>query len=214
MTAAEEFYSSHIVLCVFNAFLSYTSIALNSLAIYAMKITSSSPKNLKTLLLSLAVSDLGVGLIVQPLYIAIRVMELQPNFGNNPTYKATHYAYIFWSNLLCIASFHGVTALTVDRYLAIHLHLKYQELVTHERVVAVVISIWLISAIGSLARSLDLEETITSISFATVGYSSPSQIPGTCDSRARCCCGDLNLVDQCHWFIGKVVGPGRDDYFD
>ena len=39
---------------------------------------------------------------------------------------------------------------------------------THERVVAVVISIWLISAIGSLARSLDLEETITSISFATV----------------------------------------------
>ena len=49
----------------------------------------------------------------------------------------------------CCASFIGVTALTADRFLAIHLHLRYQELVTHRRVVAVVISIWLLSAIIS-----------------------------------------------------------------
>ena len=36
-------------------------------------------------------------------------------------------------------------AVCVDRFLAIHLHLRYQELVTHKRVVAVVSSIWLIS---------------------------------------------------------------------
>jgi len=36
-------------------------------------------------------------------------------------------------------------AISVDRFLAIHLHLRYQELVTHKRVVAVVISIWLLS---------------------------------------------------------------------
>ena len=50
---------------------------------------------------------------------------------------------------LCCASFFGVTALTADRFLAIHLHLRYQELVTHRRVVAVVTSIWAISAILS-----------------------------------------------------------------
>ena len=33
----------------------------------------------------------------------------------------------------------------MDRLLAIHLHFRYQELVTHKRVVAVVISIWLLS---------------------------------------------------------------------
>ena len=41
-------------------------------------------------------------------------------------------------------------ALTADRFLALHLHLRYQELVTHKRVVAVVISIWIISAIPML----------------------------------------------------------------
>ena len=43
-----------------------------------------------------------------------------------------------------VASFLGVVAVGVDRFLAIHLHLRYQELVTHKRVVVVVISIWLL----------------------------------------------------------------------
>ena len=41
----------------------------------------------------------------------------------------------------------GVAAVTVDRFLAIHLHLRYQELVTHKRVVAVVI--WLLHLFAS-----------------------------------------------------------------
>jgi len=39
-----------------------------------------------------------------------------------------------------------VVAISVDRFLAVHLHLRYQELVTPERVVVVVISIWVLSA--------------------------------------------------------------------
>ena len=167
MTAAEEFYSSYIVLCVFNAFLSYTAIMLNSLTFYAMRKTSSLPKNLKTLLLSLAVSDFGVGLIVQPLYSAVIVMSLQPNFGNSPAYKTTFIAYSASARLLCIASFFGVTALTIDRFLSIYLHLRYQELVTHKRVVAVVISIWVFSVTGVFVAELDPAKKVTSITFAT-----------------------------------------------
>ena len=37
-------------------------------------------------------------------------------------------------------------AVSVDRFLAIHLHLRYQELVTHKRVVVVVILLWVMSA--------------------------------------------------------------------
>ena len=48
-------------------------------------------------------------------------------------------------NVFSVASFFGVVAVSIDRFLAIHLHLRYQELVTHRRVVAVVISIWLLS---------------------------------------------------------------------
>ena len=45
-----------------------------------------------------------------------------------------------------MSSHFGVFALSVDRFLAIHLHLRDQELVTHKRVVAVVISVWVLSA--------------------------------------------------------------------
>ena len=41
-------------------------------------------------------------------------------------------------NISVLASHFGVISLTVDRILAIHLHLRYQELVTHKRVVSVV----------------------------------------------------------------------------
>ena len=43
----------------------------NIVTIHAIRKTSSLPKTLKTLVLSLAVSDVGVGLLVQPLYISL-----------------------------------------------------------------------------------------------------------------------------------------------
>ena len=49
--------------------------------------------------------------------------------------------------------FFGVVALSVNRFLAIHLHLRYQELMTLKRVVAVVISIWVMSVFDSLSMS-------------------------------------------------------------
>ena len=40
-------------------------------------------------------------------------------------------------------------AVSVDRFLAVHLHLRYQELVTHKRIVAVVILTWVLGAFVS-----------------------------------------------------------------
>ena len=153
MTDADDLYSSYIANIVFNAFLCYTTIMLNIITIHALRKTSSLPKPLETLLLSLAVSDLGVGLLVQPLNIAYLVMPLVPNTENSVAFLRLSNVVI---NLFYYASFFGVTALTVDRFLAIHFYLRYQELVTHKRVVAVVISIWVISAFVSfLSLSVD-----------------------------------------------------------
>ena len=145
-------YSSYIANCVFNAWTAYTAIMLNSVTIHVIRKTTTLPKPLKTLLLSLAVSDLGVGLLVQPLYSLRLVVELEPNVGNNPAYTATYIPYLITANLFGFASFFGVMVLSVDRFLAIHLHLRYQELVTHKRVFAVVISVWAFSAVLSLVR--------------------------------------------------------------
>ena len=62
-------------------------------------------------------------------------------------------------------------AVSVDRFLAIHLHLRYQELVTDKRVVVVVISIWLLSSSLPLTAwwiSLDIFSLLTLI-LAVVG---------------------------------------------
>ena len=137
MNESDPLYSTYIVNCVFNAFSAYTAIILNILTIHAMRKTSSLPKPLKMLLLNLAVSDLGVGLLAQPLYIA-KIAK--------PTYS-TIMAFTIITNLFLTASFFLVVAISVDRFLAIHLHLRYQQLVTHKRVVAVVISIWTLSVL-------------------------------------------------------------------
>ena len=147
MNETQEFSSTYIVNIIFNAFLCHTGIMLNSITIHAIRKTSSLPKPLKTLLMSLALSDFSVGLLVHPLYITLLAMNLEQYPENNTTLSNTYFAFINISNFLSWASFFGVLALTVDRFLAIHLHLRYQEFVTHKRVVAVVILILVLSLV-------------------------------------------------------------------
>ena len=120
----EDNTSSYITACVLNAFLSYTAVMLNCLTIYALTKLSSLPRPLKTLLLSLAVSDLGVGLMVLPSRIASFVMIMEQKTENNPAYNITVKFFSFTFNLFGFASFFGVTLLSLDRFLAIYLHLR------------------------------------------------------------------------------------------
>ena len=152
MKKGEELFFFSITNCVFNGFLCYTAIMVNLVTIHAIRKTALLSRPSKTLLLSLAVSDLGVGLLAQPLYIVRLAIELEENTENNLTYNITNKAFLLTANLFRYTSFFGVIALSTDRFLAIHLHLRYQELVTQKRVVAVVIAMWVFSAFLSLAR--------------------------------------------------------------
>ena len=147
------YYLSHVSNCAINGFSSYPAIMLNIFTIYAIeKTTTLSNKTLKTLLLSLAASDLGVGLVVQPLYIARLAMEMEHITENNLNYNNIYKAFLLSANMFGFASFFCVTALSADRFLSVHFGLRYRELVTHRRVVGVVISIWVIRAFLSLIR--------------------------------------------------------------
>ena len=162
VSEGENFDSTYIANCVFNSFLSYTVIMLNLLTIQAIRKTPSLPKTLRTLLLSLAVSDVGVGLLIQPFYIFLLVMGLKQKIAACSTYKAFDMMVVLFST----ASFCGVITISVDRFLAIHLHLRYQELVTHKRVAAVVISTWLFSAFWS-SMALWVPQNIRSLFVST-----------------------------------------------
>ena len=145
-TELKDLRSTFITNCIFNNFITHTSIMLNIVTIYAIHKTSAIAKTLKTLLLSLACSDVAVGLFSQPIYTFFLVKWFQLDNINCDIYKVLNIS----AHLFSIASFLGVVAVGVDRFLAVHLHLRYQELVTHRRVVVVVIGKWLCSAFVSL----------------------------------------------------------------
>ena len=128
MTEAKGLHSTLVVNCVLNSFLSSTAILLNIITIQALRKTPSLSKPLKTLLLSLAVSDLGVGFLVQPTYVAVLVMKMKQNADNGTYYTIFDAFYEVQNFLFVFASFFGVFALTVDRFLAIHLHLRLRNL--------------------------------------------------------------------------------------
>ena len=145
-----------LILCLLNVFSSFTATMLNVVTIHAIRKTPSLSKNLKTLLLSLAVSDLGVGIIVQPLYVAKLIIDSKNNNeisgteSQNPIYTAC----LIPTHLFCFATLFIVTILCADRFAAIHFSLRYQTLVTHKRVVAVVVSVWVVSAFFPMVRLL------------------------------------------------------------
>ncbi|XP_022781933.1 adenosine receptor A2b-like [Stylophora pistillata] len=140
-TEVDDLRFTYISNSILNSLLSHFTIMFNIVTICAVRKTSSLPKSLKTLLLSLAVSDIGVGCLVQPFYTSLLIKNLLKEIPSCNAFNM--FAIIL--GLFSIASFLSVVAVSVDRFLAIHLHLRYQELVTHKRVVAVVISIWLLS---------------------------------------------------------------------
>ena len=141
--------SGYIVNVVLNVFSALTAIVFNSITIQAIRKTSSLPNPLKILLLSLAYSDLAVGLVAQPLWIVTLSRE-----EDTEVLCIIQYA-------LANASFLGIMALNVDRFLAVHLHLRYRELVTYKRVLSLAILTWVFSALlSSICRWIteDLSE--------------------------------------------------------
>jgi len=161
----EILYWSHIANCVLNAFLIITAIIFNSVTIQALRKTSPLPHSLRTMLLSLAVSDLGVGLLVEPLYMGLLIHWLQREIATDATYTA----FLFIAPMFSTVSFLGVMVLSVDRFLAVQLHLRYQERVTHKRVIGVIISTWVYSACVSLLNTVGMSPDISFMVVAIAG---------------------------------------------
>ena len=141
---------------------------LNIVTLYAIRKSSSVPKTLRTLMLSLAVSDVVVGVFVQPLFTSFLVTWLQMTNPSCSIYYLTGGVI----RTLLIVLLLSVVAISADRFLAVHLHLRYKELVTHRRVVTVVISIWVFCAFFSVMMFWVSTSTraIISTIFHTIGF--------------------------------------------
>ena len=123
---------SSVVNAAMNIPLSLLAIVGNSLILVAFVKNPSliSPSNI--ILISLALSDLFVGLIVQPIYITWRLN--QSGLINEAWRQDILFLVsVSLSGILCMFSLLSVTALSADRYLALRLHLRYNEFITERR---------------------------------------------------------------------------------
>ena len=164
-----------LVACIVGSILAFTAVVLNVLVILALRNIPSLPrKTLKTLLLSMSVSDLGVGLVAQPLNIYVLVSNIKfffKSYIDLDHYDAIFNAHRVVGNVLTYASFFSIVALSADRFLVIRLQLRYQDAVTHQRAIAGVISFWLLSAFLPLFRFLEwLPENKSFILFVTIQF--------------------------------------------
>ena len=134
-----------IINCILNAPLILTSITGNALVLTAILRTPSlrsAPS--MVFLCSLAVSDLLVGLVVQPVYIS---NALTHSVGSSLK-QATDLMFF----LGCGVSLSTMTAISVDRFWALRCHMRYSTVMTVKRALCTSAGLWVVFVILSFLR--------------------------------------------------------------
>lgn len=97
------------------------------------------PSNL--LIGCLAISDVLVGLAVQPGYITYRLMENQHR--SVPCFVRIVYANAFY--ICCGVSFMSLTAVSYERFIAVRLRARYNDVFSSKRVLRYMMTIWILN---------------------------------------------------------------------
>ena len=128
-----------IINSALNAPLMLMSIIGNTLVLAAILRTPSLRSPSTVFLCSLAVSDLLGGLVIQPVYIA-----------NQLTNDSLHQVMYTMAFCACGVSICTMTAISVDRFLALHYHMRYPNLMTTHRALYTSATLWIIVFLSSL----------------------------------------------------------------
>ena len=138
-----------IFLCIINVLFALSAIFLNCIVIFVIWKTRSlhAPSNI--FVVGLAVSDLAVGLIVQPLFVATIMSGFGREFSTYCSLRLTMETTAF---SISGASFLTLTIVSVERLLALRLHLRYQAVVTCKRAVVCLGFIWLETLVWAVCR--------------------------------------------------------------
>ena len=135
-----------IFITALNIFLSIFATLGNALILVALRKVSAIHPPTKLLFRCLAVTDLCVGLISQPLYVYY-ILTSYLDVGN-PIVEILHADIFFYDVLLAVSPLTSA-AISVDRLLALLLGLRYRHVVTLCRVRVVIACFWLIAVANS-----------------------------------------------------------------
>lgn len=158
-----------------NVVLSITTTLGNILILTALSHHSMLHPPSRLLFRCLATTDLGVGVISQPLFIIHVVSVINKSW--KLCFISERLAYITAAGL-CGVSVFTLTAISADRLLALTLRMRYRELVTLKRIRLVIAFIWFISFANALLYLLDQRiflmgcfvVIVTALVIATVCY--------------------------------------------
>lgn len=113
------------------------SILGNAVVLFSIART----KNLQTVsnfyIVSLALADLVVGLLMSPIYIGLTVLRAWPD-STHPLYKLENF---FWIQTLVATTF-SLVAVSIDRYLAVTSVFRYHFIMTKEKSQCIIILLW------------------------------------------------------------------------
>ena len=138
-----------IFISVLNSFLSVTAILGNALILVALHKESSLHPPSKLLLRSLATTDLCVGLISEPLAVLFWMSVVNEHWN---ICVFAEMANFITGYILCPVSLFTLTAISVDRLLALLLGLRHRQVVTLKRTCAIVVTLWVNATVISALR--------------------------------------------------------------
>ena len=141
----EEAHNHLIFLSVLNICLSITAFLGNSLILVALHKECSFHPPSKLLYRSLTATDLCVGIIVNRLGVKHLTAAM------NKQWNICHYAFdsaVITGHTVCSVSLLNLTAISVDRLLALLLRLRYKQVATLKRTYIAVIVFWIVSIVG------------------------------------------------------------------
>ena len=128
-----------ICLSVLNIFLSITAFWGNTLILVALHKETSLHPSSKLLYRNLAITDLCVGIIAEPLAVVYWMSVVNEPWN---ICRFVYLAFFIVSYILCSLSLLTLTAISVDRLLALLLGLRYRQVVTIKRTYLTIISFW------------------------------------------------------------------------
>ena len=146
-----------ISLSAVNMFLSVTAFLGNSLILVALHKESSLHPPSKLLYRCLATTDLCVGLVTQPIY-AVYLMSLVLKHWSLCRYAFR--VFFMTASTLVFVSLLTMTAISIDRLLALSLGLRYRQVVTLKRTYLVVATFWGVSGVTFATYFVDHRITI------------------------------------------------------
>ena len=141
-----------IFLLVVNISVSITAFLGNTLILIALKKESSLHPPSKLLYRNLAITDLCVGMIAEPVYVAYFMSVLSDKWD------ICFYANLlgfFTGVLFSAVSLFTLAVISVDRLLALLLGLRYRQVVTLKRTLMTLIVGWVLCIVGVLAYLWD-----------------------------------------------------------